>query len=306
MIGSGGTAARRRAAASAAIALVVVVVVVAGCSASGGAPGPGTTTGAAAGVSDPDRPPALTSAVPASRASSSAGPQQTIRTADLASLTYVVGAERRKVTLNKGRSTDASGRVSELAETVYADADGDGFPDAAVEIKITDGMGFESFWFIVRWDRGTQQPVVVDDPFAHSVRCGDVVDSVRPAGRGFVVSEHRTEGDLASCADRPPDAITRTVGLRDGWLAELSRNGGYGGICPHAIGTDGNLAAPRAALRVGPSGDAPTVQARAVGVWLLLPPDYSKYAATKTWKLMGYSTRHRVQTWYSSCAWVQV
>ena len=206
------------------------------------------------------------------------------------------------VTLDNGTSTDEYGRTTILADTVYADADGDGFPDAAVEIQVTDGNGFEALWYILLWDRATQQPVQIDDPFARTFRCGDVVDSVEPAARGFTVTEHRTEGDLASCADQPPIAITRTVGARDGFLAELSPNQGYGGICPHAIGDDGNHTPP-ADLRIAPTDDAPPIGDQAVGAWLLSPPDHSTYVGVDGWRLLGYSTTGTDETWYSSCAW---
>lgn len=127
------------------------------------------------------------------------------------------------------------------ADPVYSDADGDGFPDAAVKIAVNDGHGFEALWYILLWDNllwdnATQQPVQIDDPFARTFRCGDVVDLVDAASRGFTVAEHRTDGQLATCADQSPIAITRTVGVRDGWLAELSPNEGCGGICPDLLG----------------------------------------------------------------------
>jgi hypothetical protein len=229
--------------------------------------------------------------------------QQTIQQVDLGALTYVVGSGRRTVTLVGGTNTDSSGRVTKLAKTVYADADGDGFPDAAVEIAVTDGAGYEAFWYIVRWDRATQQPVLVDDPFARTFRCGDVVDSVKAASRGFTVTEHRTQGPLTDCSAQPPVALTRTVGVRDGWLAELSPNEGYGGICPHAIGDDGTHAPP-AGLRIGPGEDAPLIGDTAKGAWLLLGPEYSKYVGEKKWRLVGYSTKDTTETWYSACAWM--
>ncbi len=206
--------------------------------------------------------------------------------------------------LANGTNTDEYGRTTTLGSTVYADADGDGFPDAAVEIEVTDGNGFEALWYVVLWDQATQQAVQIDDPFARTFRCGDAVDSVEPATRGFTVTEHRTEGDLASCADQPPIAITRTVGVRDGWLAELSPNQGYGGICPHAIGTDGSHTPPPD-LRIAPNDDAPTIGDQAKGAWLLLPPDNSKYSGLEGWRLLGYSTTGTEETWYSACAWVR-
>ncbi len=208
----------------------------------------------------------------------------------------------RAVSLHNGTATDEFGRTTTLADTVYSDADGDGFPDAAIEIQVMDGNGFESLWYIVVWDRATRRAVQIDDPFARSPRCGDVVDSVKPAARGFTVNEHRTEGDLASCADQPPIAIARTVGIRDGWLAEFSPNKGYGGICPHAIGTDGGHTPP-VHLRLAPSDDAPIIGDTARAAWLLLPPDNSKYSGDDTWRLLGYSTTGADETWYSACAW---
>ena len=157
--------------------------------------------------------------------------------------------------LIKGKHTDQYARTTTLTHTVYADADGDGFLDAAVELTVIDGNGYEDLWYIVLWDKATRKAVQLDDPFARTVRCGDLVDTVK-AARGFTVTEHRTEGDLATCADQPPDAITRTIGVRDGWLAELSPNKGYGGICPHAIGTDENHAPPPD-LRIAPDKNAP-------------------------------------------------
>lgn len=53
----------------------------------------------------------------------------------------------------------------------------------------------------------------------------DVVDTVKAATRGTTVTEHRTEGALATCADQPPDAITRTVGVRDGWPEDQAAAG---------------------------------------------------------------------------------
>ncbi len=229
-------------------------------------------------------------------------PQQTIEDADLGSLSFVVGDAGRTVALVNGTNTDEYGRTTTLASTVYADADGDGFPDAAVEIEVADGNGFTALWYIVLWDKATQQPVQIDDPFARTFRCGDAVDSVEPAARGFTVTEHRTEGDLASCADQPPIAITRTVGIRDGWLAELSPNQGYGGICPHAIGTDGDHTPPTD-MRIAPSDDAPAIGDQAQGAWLLLPPDNGKYSGNTDWRLLGYSTTGADETWYSACAW---
>lgn len=218
-------------------------------------------------------------------------------------MSYVVGADRRTVALTGGTATDDLGRITTVKNTVYSDADGDGFPDAAVEIAVADGNGYEALWYIVLWDRATQTAVQVPDPFARTFRCGDVVDSVTAATRGFTVTEHRTEGDLASCADQPPVAITRTVGIRDGWLAELSPATGYGGICPHAIGDDGSHVPP-ANLRIGPSTDAPRIGDTAKGAWLLAPP-YGTDAGTPGWRLMGYSTTDTVETWYSACAWVE-
>lgn len=277
------------------LAACTAAVVIGGCSSS---------VGPAAERSDPAG--STTSPVSSSPSTDSARPRQTIKQVDLGSLTYVVGSERRAVALVKGKNTDASGRITELKRTVYSDADGDGFPDAAVEVAVTDGNGYEALWFIVRWDTVSQQPVVVDDPFARTFRCGDVVDSVKSASRGFAVSEHRTEGDLSPCSAQPPDAITRTVGLRGGWLAQLSPNGGYGGICPHAIGTDGTHAPPAAPLRIAPESSAPRISDTAKGSWLLLPPEYSRYAGIKTYRLVGYSNKNTTETFYSACAWQPV
>ncbi len=239
----------------------------------------------------------------ATATSTSPNRQQTIEQVDLGSLSYTVG-DTGRVTLVNGKNIDQYGRITTLANTVYSDADGDGFPDAAVEIAVTDGNGYEALWYIVLWDKTTRQAVQLDDPFARTFRCGDVVDTVRPAPRGFTVSEHRTEGALATCADQPPDAITRTVGVRDGWLAELAPDKGYGGICPHAIGTDGNHAPPPD-LRIAPDENSPRIGDTANGAWLLLPPTNSKYADNQEWKLMGYSTTGTTETWYSACAWMR-
>ena len=285
----------------------------AGCSAAAGTagdsagpissslPSPPTSTVANAASSS-----AATSAVASpstATPTSSQRPQQTIEQVDLGSLSYVVGADRRSVALTGGTATDELGRITTLKNTVYADADGDGFPDAAVEIAVADGNGYEALWYIVLWDRATQSPVQFQDPFARTFRCGDVVDSVTAATRGFTVAEHRTEGELASCADQPPVAITRTVGIRDGWLAELSPAMGYGGICPHAIGDDGSHVPP-GNLRIGPSADAPRIGDTAKGAWLLAPQDGAD-SGTPGWRLMGYSTTDTVESWYSACAWVE-
>lgn len=219
-------------------------------------------------------------------------------------MSYIVGSGRRTVSLTKGTNTDDVGRVTTLKNTVYSDANGDGFPDAAVEIAVTDGNGYEALWYIVLWDNATQHAVQVDDPFARTYRCGDMVDSVTAATRGFTVTEHRTEGDLDNCADQPPVAITRTVGIRDGWLAQLAPAKGYGGICPHAIGDDGTHTPP-ANLRIGPSTDAPPIGDIAKGAWLLLQPADGKYADNENWRLVGYSTKNTVETWYSACAWTR-
>lgn len=243
------------------------------------------------------------SATPPTSPPVSSRPAQTITSVDLGSQTYVVGAKRRTVTLHDGSATDDLGRVTRLRHTVYSDANGDGFSDAAIELTITDGRAFQALWYIVTWDPGSGTAVQIADPFGRTTLCGDVVDSVRPATRGFTIKEHRTEGSLAICADRPPIGLTRTVAVRDTWLIEVTPHHGYGRICPQMIGDDGSHAPPRR-LRIAPDKTAPVVQDKIKGAWLIARPEHSRYAHKSGWMLVGYSTTRRTETWYSSCAWM--
>ena len=204
--------------------------------------------------------------------------------------------------LENGTNTDEYGRTTTLASTVYADADGDGFPDAAVELEVTDGNGFEALWYIVLWDKATQQPVQIDDPFARTFRCGDVVDAVEPA---TVASP---SPNTAPRATSPPAPTSRrspspapsecaTVGSPNwhptrGTAASARMRSAPTATTHH-----------RPICRIAPTQEAPAIGDQAQGAWLLLPPDNSKYSGIENWRLLGYSTTGTDETWYSACAW---
>ncbi len=225
---------------------------------------------------------------------------QAIRSVDLGAQTYRVGGS--EVSLTKGSATDGSGRQITLGDNpVYSDADEDGYDDAAIEIKIADGNGFEGLWYILHWDPTKSTFTQIDDPFARSFRCGDNVSGVTAATGGFQVQEQRTDGTEANCAETPHVAITRTVGLKDGWLLERSPHHGYGGICPAFQATEG-FDADGAALRIGPSLSAPLITDKPTLVGLLERPNGVE--DRPGWQLLGYKVAGAPTVRYGPCAWL--
>lgn len=267
-----------------------------------GADGDDTATVTPTAAADPGSGPGTD---PAPATPSPTRDPQAIRAADLGSLAYRVGADERRVRLKGGKARDNLARTYQLGKKIaYADADADGFEDAAVEIRILDGNGYEALWYVLLWDPDEQAPRQLVDPLARTARCGDAVDAVKAAPKGFAITEHRRSGFESTCADVPDHKVSRQVSVTDGWLTETSPHQGYGGICPGWIATEAFDLDPGVTLRVGWTDKAPAVGDTAVRVGVLDDP-YGTNASRRGWQLLGYQIEGAKTSPFGPCAWVR-
>lgn len=190
-------------------------------------------------------------------------------------------------------------------DPVFSDADGDGFEDAAVEVVVRDGNGYDAQWFVVGWNPKTQKPEPRQDPLARTARCVDLVDSVTAAASGgFTITEHRRDGTEASCGEDAKVAVTRTVGLDGMWLVQTAPLPGYGGICPKTIFGEG-FPADGIVMRVGPSPKAPVVEVEARRIEEVEAVSVGPGAQVEGWNLWSYDTQEGQTDVYRPCVWIE-
>lgn len=107
----------------------------------------------------------------------------------------------------------------------YADADGDGYEDAAVGLRANGAQLEAEAWYVWLWRGG--QALQLRVPIAQTSRCSRPVESVTAVPEGFRVQVFMAVSE-DTCAGGGSVPITYVVGVRDGWPVRISPH--YGPI----------------------------------------------------------------------------
>jgi hypothetical protein len=213
--------------------------------------------------------------------------------------------ESMQIEMVDGKATDESIEYT-VGEVVLSELNGDDRIDAAVQLTMLDGNGFNEQWYL--WIATDDGPDQVRLPVANMARCGTAIHSVTAADEGgVVIHESRryfSEEMTLSCADVGTDERTRTVSVLDihdaeeWWPVQTAPVGGFGGLCP--ISADNHADPYTGQMYAGPDTRFPEVtEGNSVGIFPLQAwPVYGE--DFPGWTLVG-------MTWDGgmSCAWVE-
>lgn len=229
-------------------------------------------------------------------------PEATVRDVDFSQQTWQ--HEDQEVVPEGG--ADQMGRAVKLGEdTVYTDLDGDGAEDAVVSLATEDGNGHSETWYAWVWDEESGEVAQASQPLARAARCGDVVDSIRPAdGGGVTIREYlRVSGDPASCADYPSLEVEREVVVDDGWPMLASSPGGFGGLCPQPEPGDAELSSIEESqeLHSAPDDDSPSIDSDGLKWLAMVDNRVFPWLQVDGWHLVGIGPSDG----YVRCAWVE-
>lgn len=213
--------------------------------------------------------------------------------------------ESMQIEMVDGSATDESIEYT-VGEVVLSELNGDDRIDAAVQLTMIDGNGFNEQWYL--WIATDDGPDQVRLPVANMARCGTAIHSVTAAeGGGVVIHESRryfSEEMTLSCADVGTDERTRTVSVLDihdageWWPVQTAPVGGFGGLCP--ISADNHADPYTGQMYAGPDTRFPEVtEGNSVGIFPLQPwPVYGE--DFPGWTLAGMTSDSGM-----SCAWVE-
>lgn len=152
-----------------------------------------------------------------------------------------------------------------LAEsTVYSDANGDGYVDAAaiVEKQAVGATGWEQFVVLWRWDPERQDAVIIPDVVGYVARCYGSVDHLQAIPGGFRIAGIVVPRDSvdSSCAAPRGENYARSVGIVGDDPVRIDATSGWGGVCGQGISDSSvgqKLADTFSQFKVAPRPDAP-------------------------------------------------
>jgi hypothetical protein len=204
--------------------------------------------------------------------------------------------ESMQIEMVDGKATDESIEYT-VGEVVLSELNGDDRIDAAVQLTMLDGNGFNEQWYL--WIATDDGPDQVRLPVANMARCGTAIHSVTAADEGgVVIHESRRYFSVGT------DERTRTVSVLDihdaeeWWPVQTAPVGGFGGLCP--ISADNHADPYTGQMYAGPDTRFPEVtEGNSVGIFPLQAwPVYGE--DFPGWTLVG-------MTWDGgmSCAWVE-
>lgn len=123
--------------------------------------------------------------------------------------------------------------------TVYSDANGDGYLDAAtiVERQPVGATGLEQFVVLWRWDPKTHDAVIIPDIVGYVARCYGSVDHLQAIPGGFRIAGIVVPRDSvdSSCVAPRGENYARSVGIVDDDPVRIDVTGGWGGVCGHGF-----------------------------------------------------------------------
>ncbi|MDO5719853.1 MAG: hypothetical protein Q4P05_03880 [Actinomycetaceae bacterium] len=126
------------------------------------------------------------------------------------------------------------------AATVYSDANGDGYVDAAtiVEKQAIGATNWEQFVVLWRWDPQAGDAVIIPDVIGYVARCYGSVNQLQAIPGGFRMSGVVVPRDSvdSSCVAPRGETYARSVGIVDEDPVRIDETGGWGGVCGHGIG----------------------------------------------------------------------
>ncbi|MFC4495464.1 hypothetical protein ACFPA8_15130 [Streptomyces ovatisporus] len=145
-------------------------------------------------------------------------------------------------------------------EPRYADADGDGHEDAAVELQARGAQLAAKSWYVWLWRNGGPRQLRL--PIAQTSRCDRPIESVTAARNGFEVQMFMpvSEDDCAGGGSVP---ITFVAAVRDGWPVRTKPYFGPTAPCDSRSLTAALRPAGKILLHTSPDERSPSVESAA-------------------------------------------
>ena len=145
------------------------------------------------------------------------------------------------VQLQNGRGTGENSTIQLSGTPVFADANGDGYLDAFINISsdAPSRGGLETRSYLMIWDPATKQPKQLPWYVAEQGKCMGTITSVEPAEQGFKIT-----GTLPSridpCSSAQNIDFTRVIGAEGNYPMRLDKRG-WGGMCAADLNSTTNL-----------------------------------------------------------------
>lgn len=218
----------------------------------------------------------------------SPGEQEKIKDIDFATLAWQdVHAPKLTISLAKGPFTSGEKTWSLGENKVYADADGDGYLDAMVDLVVKGPKITTTYPYIWLWDPATGKPKQLVDPVGRYSTCDDSFVSAAPDQvQGFTISTRiRDVWDHSKCGTTPRHPFTRTVTIDRGMLLMTAPVLGYGGVCQSTYNGYSEMD-PKITVYAAPNEDSTPI-AEADQVFFEMP-DYSDRTWPKGWRLVTW------------------
>lgn len=158
-----------------------------------------------------------------------AAASRSIRDVDFANHSWWDDADHQTITLRKGAWKGTVNGFPDLVELIdskavakkYVDIDGDGFDDALLTLRSTQGNGAQIATYVWRWDPLTSKAVQVRPRLTDDARCGDVTTAVTPAGASQIKLTILDGTKAKSCATPSSVKLRKTVKIVDGLAMEV-------------------------------------------------------------------------------------
>lgn len=145
------------------------------------------------------------------------------------------------IQLQNGRGTAENSTIQLSGTPVFADANGDGYQDAFINISndAPSRGGLETRSYLMIWDPATKQPKQLPWYVAEQGKCMGTITSVEPTDRGFKLT-----GTLPSridpCSEAQHIAFTHVIGAEGNYPKRLDKPG-WGGMCATDLNSTTNL-----------------------------------------------------------------